>query len=252
MANARFPSPILHAQTKRYMSMTVVTPQGRASDDHRTSQWLGRASRSPPPGKSGMDAVRVRARIPVNFRRAGHNAAELVTFYGLNDGKEHLACIVASQGSSAPLVRIHSECLTGDVFGSTRCDCGPQLSEILGYLAQEGGVLLYLRQEGRGIGLYNKLDAYLLQDRGIDTFEANRLLGRRDDERDYGVAASMLKALGYRRIRLLTNNPDKVEQLKKNGIEIADVVATGIHMTPDNTDYLKAKAEHAGHTTTAP
>ncbi|MFE4062311.1 GTP cyclohydrolase II RibA [Streptomyces sp. NPDC059096] len=174
--------------------------------------------------------------------------AELVTFHGLPDAGEHLACFVPPRGGSVPLVRLHSECLTGDVLGSTRCDCGPQLDEALGRLAGDGGAVLYLRQEGRGIGLYNKLDAYLLQNARTDTFEANRLLGRGADERDYGVAAAMLRTLGLRRIRLLTNNPDKVRQLRDHGIDVTAAVPTRLHLTDDNAAYLTAKARSAGHT----
>ena len=133
--------------------------------------------------------------------------------------------------AEVPLVRLHSECLTGDVVGSTGCDCGPQLQETVGRLAEHGGVLLYLRQEGRGIGLYNKIDSYVLQDGGFDTFQANRLLGRGDDEREYGVAADMLRALNLCRVRLLTNNPDKVGQLRAHGIDVVDVVPN--RGTPD-------------------
>lgn len=145
-----------------------------------------------------------------------------------------------------PLVRLHSECLTGDLLGSARCDCGPQLDEALALLSRRGGALLYLRQEGRGIGLANKLDAYLLQDAGADTFEANRLLGRDDDERDYATAAAMLHALGLTRVLLLTNNPDKERQLRAHGIDVVRSVPTGVHRTPANSAYLEAKAR-SGH-----
>jgi GTP cyclohydrolase II len=172
----------------------------------------------------------------------------------LPDGVEHVVCVVpsppgaaSSSAAPAPLVRLHSECLTGDVFGSARCDCGPQLDEALDRIAAEGGVLVYLRQEGRGIGLYNKLDAYLLQDEDVDTFEANRRLGRGADERDYAAAAAMLLALGLSRIRLLTNNPDKVNQLRALGVDVEKVVPTGVHVTRDNIRYLEAKARLSGH-----
>ncbi|GAA3212807.1 GTP cyclohydrolase II [Streptomyces sp. NPDC006186] len=196
-------------------------------------------------GAAGRTAA-VRARVPVRLGRAGGRSCELVTFRGLPDDGEHLACLVPPWDTPAPLVRLHSECLTGDVLGSARCDCGPQLEEALGMLAGQGGVLLYLRQEGRGIGLYNKLDAYLLQDGDTDTFEANRLLGRGADERDYGAAAVMLRTLGLRRVRLLTNNPDKEAQLLRHGVEVAECVPTGVHMTPGNAAYLEAKAR-SGH-----
>ncbi|MEU3340622.1 GTP cyclohydrolase II [Streptomyces sp. NPDC002144] len=192
--------------------------------------------------------VTVRARVGVTLHRAGGQRAELVTFSGLPDAAEHLAIILGEPAQSAPVVRLHSECLTGDVLGSARCDCGPQLEESLRRIAEDGGAVLYLRQEGRGIGLYNKLDTYLLQDRGADTFEANQLIGREADERSYGVAASMLGALGMHRVRLLTNNPHKVTQLRECGIDVADVIPTGVHRTAENTRYLEAKALRQGHT----
>ncbi|MFE7032843.1 GTP cyclohydrolase II [Streptomyces sp. NPDC057621] len=188
----------------------------------------------------------VRARVPARLARAAGRTTELITFTGLPDDAEHLTLLAAPWSPPTPLVRLHSECLTGDVFGSLRCDCGPQLQESLDLLAQHGGALLYLRQEGRGIGLYNKLDTYLLQDEGTDTFEANRRIGRGADERDYRTAAAMLMALNLPRIRLLTNNPDKARQLTAYGIEVTGTVPTVVHRTPDNTAYLEAKAR-AGH-----
>ncbi|MFJ1455271.1 GTP cyclohydrolase II RibA [Nocardia sp. N2S4-5] len=180
-------------------------------------------------GASGarVPPAAIRARVAVVLRGT-RSAAELVTFDRLLDGREHLAIVVADAPESAahpPLVRVHSECLTGDVFGCDRCRCGPQLQYALGAIAERGGAVLYLRQEGRGIGLYNKLDAYVLQDDGYDTYEANQLLGRGADERDYGVAAQMLYALGMPRIELLTGNPDKVRQLRTHGIEITAILA---------------------------
>ncbi|MGI3224315.1 GTP cyclohydrolase II [Streptomyces sp. GTA36] len=204
------------------------------------------------PPASAVTQPTVRARVRITLDRVGRQPAELVTFHGLPDAAEHLACLLPRQGSGVPLVRLHSECLTGDVFGSTRCDCGRQLDEALRRIAEEGGAVLYLRQEGRGIGLYNKLDAYLLQNRHTDTFEANRLIGRGADERDYAVAAAMLRAVGLDRIRLLTNNPDKVRQLRENGIDVVDTVPTQLYLTDDNAAYLAAKARSGGHTLTLP
>ena len=148
----------------------------------------------------------------------------------------------------APLVRPHSECLTGDVFGSQRCDCGAQLREAVEHIAEVGGYLLYLRQEGRGIGLYPKLDAYLLQDAGLDTYEANLALGHAEDERDYTVAAQMLHALGLSSVALLSNNPDKVHQLSRLGINVVEQVPTRVHLSVANAAYLAAKADRGGHT----
>src|SRR3954471_14452733 len=171
--------------------------------------------------------VRRRVAVPLQTPDGFSAQADVVTFEGLADGREHLALRPpdwqralrrGAAGGAAPLVRPHSECLTGDVFGSERCDCGPQLREALERVADTGGLLLYLRQEGRGIGLYAKLDAYALQDRGLDTYEANVALGRGEDERDYTAAAQMLLALGAKRIRLLSNNPDKAAQLDVLGI----------------------------------
>ncbi|GAA4734387.1 hypothetical protein GCM10023263_91360 [Phytohabitans rumicis] len=151
-----------------------------------------------------------------------------------------------------PLVRLHSECLTGDVFGSARCDCGPQLRKAVQRIDAVGGVLLYLRQEGRGIGLYNKLDAYALQDAGLDTYQANIALGLPEDDRDYTAAAQMLTALRVTELDLLTNNPDKAQQLRDLGITIAETVPTGVHATPSNLNYLHAKAQHTNHTIPLP
>ncbi|HEX5741147.1 MAG TPA: GTP cyclohydrolase II [Pilimelia sp.] len=195
----------------------------------------------------------MRASVPVTLARPGAPAARLVTFHGLPDAGEHLACVLPGRRpAGVPLVRVHSECLTGDVFASARCDCGPQLAEALDRVGDDGGAVLYLRQEGRGIGLYPKLDAYLLQDAGADTFAANRLLGYGADDRDYRVAAAMLRALGLTRVRLLTNNPDKVRQLRDHGIDVADVLPTAVYLTGDNARYLAAKAARAGHRRPAP
>jgi GTP cyclohydrolase II len=173
---------------------------------------------------------------------------QIVAFRASDDGQEHVALVVGAFGGKPPLVRLHSECLTGDVFGSLKCDCGPQLREALRTIgAARGGVLLYLRQEGRGIGLANKVRAYALQDRGLDTVDANRRLGFADDERDYVHAAAMLRALGVDRVRLLTNNPDKVAGLKAAGIEVAERVAHQMPANPHNADYLSTKRKKSGH-----
>ncbi|WP_409522925.1 GTP cyclohydrolase II RibA [Nitrincola sp. MINF-07-Sa-05] len=155
--------------------------------------------------------IRNMVKVPVV---RGSKPASFVSFHNLCDAKEHVALLYSGNDpQKVPLVRLHSECLTGDIFGSKMCDCGAQLDESLTRIAQEGGVLLYLRQEGRGIGLYNKLDAYKLQKEGFDTFAANRLLGHPSDARNYAAAAQMLLALGYKKIRLLSNNPEKSKQL---------------------------------------
>lgn len=191
-------------------------------------------------------SARVRVSLTVPLRLHGWSGVgEVVTFDGLADGREHLAIRLGEPGD-VPLVRVHSECLTGDVLGSERCDCGPQLREAVARIAADGGYLLYLRQEGRGIGLYAKLDAYALQDGGLDTYAANRALGYADDERDYTAAAQMLDALGERRVALLSNNPDKAEQLAALGIDVVERVPTAVHLSPSNRRYLAAKVRH-GH-----
>jgi GTP cyclohydrolase II len=183
--------------------------------------------------------------VPLRFPDGYATTARMFSFDGLEDGREHIALGLGGyDGASVPLVRPHSECLTGDVFGSQRCDCGQQLREAVERIAGVGGFLLYLRQEGRGIGLYNKLDAYALQDAGLDTYEANVALGHGEDERDYTPAAQMLTALGVERVALLTNNPDKVEQLEQLGVTVAERVPTGVFRGPANARYLAAKARH--------
>jgi GTP cyclohydrolase II len=185
-----------------------------------------------------------RAALPLD----GLPETQIIAFRGTDDGAEHVALVVGAFGGRPPLVRLHSECLTGDVFGSLKCDCGPQLREALRIIGAEGGgVLLYLRQEGRGIGLANKLRAYALQDRGLDTVDSNRRLGFADDERDYGHAAAMLEALGISEVRLLTNNPAKVEGLEEAGIAVAERVAHHLPANPHNADYLSTKKQRSGH-----
>src|SRR5690349_1158857 len=197
--------------------------------------------------------IRSRVTVPLKFADGYATTAEVITFDGLVDGKEHLALALGDAfGAKVPLVRPHSECLTGDVFGSERCDCGPQLREAVERISGVGGYLLYLRQEGRGIGLYAKLDAYALQDQGLDTYEANRALGHGDDERDYTAAAQMLAALGVDEITLLSNNPDKAEQLSRLGVTVREQVPTGVHVSAANVRYLRAKVEHTGHTLALP
>lgn len=192
---------------------------------------------------------RARVRVPLHFQDGYSVDAELVTFHGLTDGQEHVAVVLGEPApGTTPLVRLHSECLTGDVFGSARCDCGPQLREAVERIANRGGVLLYLRQEGRGIGLYNKLDAYALQDQGLDTYEANAALGLPEDDRDYTAAAQMLRALGIDTLDLLSNNPDKAEQLRDLGITVHDRVPTGVFTTAHNVRYLRAKVLQTQHT----
>jgi GTP cyclohydrolase II len=204
--------------------------------------------------------IRTQLSVPLRFGDGYGTVARVFSFDGLVDGQEHLAFGLGDRAApltsggrkSAPLVRPHSECLTGDVFGSQRCDCGPQLREAVERIAEYGGFLLYLRQEGRGIGLYAKLDAYSLQDGGLDTYEANLALGHREDERCYLVAAQMLRALGVSRIALLSNNPDKARQLRRFGITVATQVPTGVHLSAANARYLATKAGSGAHTLDLP
>ncbi|MDP3673906.1 MAG: GTP cyclohydrolase II [Novosphingobium sp.] len=193
--------------------------------------------------------IQSRARLPVE----AIDEAEIVAFRARDDMREHVALILGRQSSErTPLVRLHSECLTGDVLGSLKCDCGPQLNAALAAMADEArgegwGVLLYLRQEGRGIGLINKLRAYQLQDQGFDTVEANERLGLPNEARDFAVAARMLSLLGAGPIRLMTNNPAKVAALEAEGVTVAERVPHALPTNPHNTRYLATKRDRAGH-----
>jgi GTP cyclohydrolase II len=189
-------------------------------------------------------AIASRAKLPTDSAEQG----EIVAFRSQEDAAEHVALLIGAPNGRPPLVRLHSECLTGDVLGSLKCDCGPQLKGAMAEIAAAGwGILLYLRQEGRGIGLVNKLRAYALQDQGFDTVDANIRLGFGDDERDFGVAAAMLKLLGQDRVRLLTNNPRKVAGLTAAGIEVVERVALKAGENPHNRHYLDTKRDRSGH-----
>lgn len=194
------------------------------------------------------DAVRLsiaaRARLPV----AHAEDAEIVAFRTPEGPGEHVALLIGTPQGEPPLVRLHSECLTGDALGSLKCDCGPQLDAALKAIAKSGwGILLYLRQEGRGIGLVNKLRAYALQDQGFDTVDANTRLGFAIDARDFGVSARMLDLLGQREIRLLTNNPGKVAGLEVRGITVTERVPHFLPTNPHNEHYLATKRDRTGH-----
>jgi len=215
--------------------------------------WVLEAADSPVAvglAELGREALRpevrliARARLPL----ADLPDTQIFAFRSSDDGQDHVALLVGAFGGRPPLVRLHSECLTGDVFGSLKCDCGPQLREALRLIGEAGGgVLLYLRQEGRGIGLANKLRAYALQDRGLDTVDANLRLGFEDDERDYAHAAAILRKLGIAQVRLLTNNPRKVAALEEEGVSVAERVAHRMPANPHNADYLSAKRSRSGH-----
>ena len=194
--------------------------------------------------RPGTVAIAARAVLPVEGLGP---PTQIIAMRSEEDGSEHVALLVGAPGGKAPLTRLHSECLTGDVFGSLKCDCGPQLRAALQLMeAEGGGILLYLRQEGRGIGLANKIRAYALQDRGLDTVEANHRLGFADDERDYALAAAMLRALGVSEVRLLTNNPAKLAGLQAQGIA-AIRVAHRLPANPHNAHYLDVKKAKSGH-----
>jgi GTP cyclohydrolase II len=194
---------------------------------------------------SGADLRIVsRARLPNAYAEQG----EIVAFRADGDTAEHVALVLGAPAGAPPLVRVHSECLTGDALGSLKCDCGPQLGDALAAIAAAGwGILLYLRQEGRGIGLVNKLRAYALQDQGFDTVDANLRLGFQDDERDFAVAARMLEKLGQTKIRLLTNNPAKVTALAAEGIEVVEQVPLKAGEGAHNRAYLATKRDRSGH-----
>lgn len=200
--------------------------------------------------EAGALRIVTRARLPVS----ASEDAEIIAFRSTADTREHVALIIGEQcGDRPPLVRLHSECLTGDVLGSLKCDCGPQLDAglhaMVEHAKQDGGwgALLYLRQEGRGIGLINKLRAYRLQDQGFDTVDANQRLGLPDEARDFPVAARMLELIGATSIRLLTNNPAKVDALTDAGITVSERVQHQLPDNPHNARYLATKRDRSGH-----
>ena len=218
------------------VSADVMTVRARDIQDIRRNSTL--------PANAGVRLIS-RARVPL----PGAVDSEIVLFRSEYDLGEHLAVMIGepSAGMAIP-VRLHSACLTGDVLGSLRCDCGDQLKRAVGRIASLGrGVLLYLDQEGRGIGLANKLRAYTLQDTGLDTVDADQHLGFLSDERTYEVAASMLHQLGIDRIRLLTNNPHKISALQEYGITVAGRLPLVAAINPHNQRYLEAKLDRAGH-----
>ncbi|MFN2099527.1 GTP cyclohydrolase II [Altererythrobacter sp. MF3-039] len=194
--------------------------------------------------------IATRAHLPI----AADEQAEIVAFRSADDLREHVALVLGHpDGDTPPLVRLHSECLTGDVLGSLKCDCGPQLDAALAAMSEEAhkddgwGVLLYMRQEGRGIGLINKLRAYSLQDQGFDTVDANHRLGLPDESRDFHVAARMLDLMGVRTVRLMTNNPKKVAALRSAGVTVSERVQHQLPDNPHNMRYLATKRDRSGH-----
>ena len=199
--------------------------------------------------RAGETAIRMEkvsgARVPTRFAEAG----KVHVFRPDDGGEEHYAVEIGSPRRDAPVLsRLHSACFTGDVIGSLKCDCGPQLAAAMHQIAEEGaGVLLYMNQEGRGIGLANKMRAYALQDQGYDTVEANHRLGFEDDERDFRLGAEILKALGFAAVRLMTNNPSKIAMMESSGVAVVERVPLKVGETAQNRAYLETKARKSGH-----
>tara|TARA_Y100000589_G_scaffold56548_2_gene46828 strand:- start:7537 stop:8169 length:633 start_codon:yes stop_codon:yes gene_type:complete len=194
--------------------------------------------------KSDFSDTPSKARLPTTF-----GEFEIRVFHEESTGFDHVALTLGDMTGPDPvLIRVHSECLTGDAFGSLRCDCGPQLHAALEAIRAKGwGCLLYLRQEGRGIGLHAKIQAYHLQDRGADTLDANLMLGYPGDARDYQIAANMLDSLGISMVSLLTNNPNKIEQLRTYGIDVVNREPLVVGVGESNRSYLETKVERMGH-----
>ena len=201
-------------------------------------------------GVLGMASIIEVSDIPADARLpTGHGEFRIRVFQDKESGLDHVALTLGDMSGPDPvIVRMHSECLTGDVFGSVRCDCGPQLNAAIREITEHGwGCLLYLRQEGRGIGLHAKIQAYNLQDHGADTLDANLMLGHPADARDYRIAAEMLRAVGISDVCLLTNNPDKVEQLQNHGIVVTKQMPLIVGINEDNRSYIETKVERMGH-----
>ena len=191
-----------------------------------------------------IDEIPSEARLPTQ-----HGEFSIRVSHESETGLDHVALSMGDmKGPDPVLMRVHSECLTGDAFGSLRCDCGPQLDAAMRQISEKGwGVILYLRQEGRGIGLHAKIQAYHLQDKGADTLDANLMLGLPADARNYRIASTMLDALGVKDVCLLSNNPDKAEQLEQYGINVAERMPLIVGVVTENRDYLKTKADRMGH-----
>ena len=250
-AQALSPAAIALAKIGRLLPALVAAPASAPAAMRLGLLSVDVAAVLAYPAAASASLTRVaEARVPLEDAPE----ARITAFRAADGGIEHLAILVgrpedAPPGGPAPLCRIHSECFTGDLLGSLRCDCGPQLRGAIARMAAEeaGGVLLYLAQEGRGIGLVNKLRAYTLQDAGLDTLDANRALGYGADERNFGVAATMLRALGIPSVRLLTNNPDKVAGLTACGIEVQGRERHVMDPNGVNDQYLATKARRFGH-----
>ncbi|RKF16294.1 GTP cyclohydrolase II [Roseovarius spongiae] len=226
-------------------ALVVEIADARAlADTARLTAIPAAAARDMMQGASPLRAV-VHGRLPLAVSEAGR----LHVFRPEDGGEEHYAVEIGQPDRAAPvLARLHSACFTGDLLGSLKCDCGPQLRAALAQMGAEGaGVLLYLNQEGRGIGLANKMRAYSLQDQGFDTVEANHRLGFEDDERDFRLGAEILQQMGFKSVRLMTNNPAKIDMMRRSGVEVAERVPLRVGETPQNRAYLATKAAKSGH-----
>ncbi len=233
---------LMLAKSARLLPAALVLDIGAAPDDlTRLDAALTLKALSDP----AHHTLVVAGRVPLSVSDAGR----VHVFRPEDGGEEHVVCEIGRPSRSEPvLVRLHSACFTGDVLGSLKCDCGPQLHAALTQMGSEGaGILLYLNQEGRGIGLANKMRAYALQDQGFDTVEANHRLGFEDDERDFRTGADLLKRLGFSKVRLMTNNPAKVEMMAAQGIDVTERVPLQAGRNPLNTAYLDVKARKSGH-----
>jgi GTP cyclohydrolase II len=241
------------AKLARLLPAVVLGPLTRDPNNKRRDwardQDLGYVDAADVRGYEEISARNLQQVAQAHVPLEGAENARILAWRPSDGGKEHLAIVVGEIDPTEPvLIRLHSECFTGDLLGSLRCDCGLQLRGAIAEIAKRGsGVLLYLAQEGRGIGLVNKLRAYELQDDGFDTIDANEQLGFDADERIYAPAATMLARMGIKRVRLMTNNPQKISQLERYGIEVAERVAHSFPANGHNENYLRTKAERAGH-----
>ena len=225
------------------LAVEIAAPEDFAARNGLTCVTLAEATAALSRGSAVTEVVS--ARVPLAVSRAGR----VHVFRPADGSEEHYAVEIGSPPRSAPvLARLHSACFTGDLLGSLKCDCGAQLNAALAQMGREGaGVLLYLSQEGRGIGLANKMRAYSLQDQGFDTVEANHRLGFEDDERDFRIGASILREMGFSSVRLMTNNPAKMDMMRGNGIAVTARVPLKVGHTAENARYLATKAEKSGH-----
>jgi 3,4-dihydroxy 2-butanone 4-phosphate synthase / GTP cyclohydrolase II len=213
-------------------------------------QYMTEAQAPPSPASEALQSMRVSFEVETTIPTV-YGPFAVRAYHDRVTGNKHVAMVAGPVRETGMLVRVHSECLTGEAFGSLKCECGPQLSSALETVQRDGGVVIYLRgHEGRGIGLINKLRAYRLQEQGVDTLEANLRLGLPVDDRDYGAAAAILQDLGARSIRLLTNNPDKIRQLEAHGISVEERVPLVVGVGTYNEAYLEAKRERMGHAIT--